>query len=296
MSEKVVHLYESMMVLAVIGLLAAFFSSSEQKKHLWIPLAFVLVVSVIVSVLFHYPLFIAVFSLSIAALSVVMPFAYASGRRFYPVALLVIAGFVYIFFANMGLIFAYAQMFGLGTAAGFFYLEMKDRTMQKRSSRSVEINRDIFQIALGICFLVIALVFKETFKSAFIIVYLVLAAYIYNRMLIDHGKKTRIYKGLLALERERTVYGLGAMYASAGLLLLAGFLNSYNFLALGIFVLFHRGSARHHSSARRESWKTLLQQEKEHFWYPCPLHLDSNLRLFHDWLACHTGGYRVRIL
>jgi dolichol kinase len=96
----------------------------------------------------------------------------------------------------------------------------------------------VFQIAIGAGFLVIALVFKQTFKTAFIVVYLVLAAYIYNKVLMDYGKRTKIYRRLFALERERTVYGLGAMYASAGLLLLSGFLNSYNFIALGIFALF----------------------------------------------------------
>jgi dolichol kinase len=225
-------------VSAIAYIFATYGTLRQVDRRVTTPLTLAIAVSIAVSFWIGYGPIILLFATSIVALSTVMAVLYRGGKHFYTIAIVLMACFAYTLI-NPSLIFIFAQMMGIGTIAGFLYLEKTSKLkVPVKKEPKVEVRRDLFQVGLGIVILATALVFPAPFKSAIIITYGVIAAFLYNKMLLDFGKGTKMYSQLLSLERKKTIYGLGAMYAAGGLLLLLGFMNDYSFLAVSIFALF----------------------------------------------------------
>ncbi len=210
---------------------------SIRRREIVVPAAASLV-AIFVSYLLLHVLYAAIFAAGLAVLSSVMALAYRGGRKFYLMALAVMVALIYVLGFNLSLMATFCQMFAVGAVAGFLYIEHTGRRKPDRSNRMVEVRRDLFQIGLGIIVIAIVLFFRAQFRSEILMAFGVVAAYIYNRLLSDYGRGTKLYSMLAGLERSNAVFGLGAIYAASGALLLLGFVNSYGMLAMGMFALF----------------------------------------------------------
>ncbi|MEM0086809.1 MAG: hypothetical protein QW549_01790 [Candidatus Micrarchaeaceae archaeon] len=124
----------------------------------------------------------------------------------------------------------------LAMSLGVFSGALSMRGAKKRGSDSVEIRRDLFQIASGIAmtalFVAIGIFYAEWATIAIIIIGYMLVNYSIN------GGGSALRKYINSLEREGVQLGRGAVWLSAGMLLAFGFLANFNYVMLAIFAIF----------------------------------------------------------
>lgn len=134
-------------------------------------------------------------------------------------------------------LYPFVQMFAIGTAYGVIYANGFEIFTQrsKKQVKSLEVNRDIIHILLGIVVLAIFMLFSVYYAIA-IVVALILIGYINNSVLAQR-KKGSFYRFLALFERPGANYGVSALYLGTGTLLLIGFIHNLHFLIIGFAAL-----------------------------------------------------------
>lgn len=177
------------------------------------------------------------FIMDFAMLFSILPFYYGKHNAKLLVFLLfILAVFAYATAMYGFDLYKFIEMFAIGTGFGISYRSGLGglKRAQKRGSRKLETTRDLIHIALGIAIFAIFLIF-DFYTAAMIAISLIFVAYIFNSIVSMNGRRSRIIK---ALEREESLYGLGAIYLAVGAALIIGFIHNLHFALIGFAALF----------------------------------------------------------
>jgi dolichol kinase len=131
-----------------------------------------------------------------------------------------------------------ALAFGVGTSLGFLFLDRDRSANVYKENKKIEINRDLFQITMGIVVIALLLFLKRGFVYSYVILGFIFLGYTFNSMVAATGKMTKLSDPFRRLEREGAIYGAGATYAAAGMALMLGTISDSRFLAFGCVALF----------------------------------------------------------
>lgn len=100
----------------------------------------------------------------------------------------------------------------------------------------IELNRDLFQIILGLFFILIFIFIKN---PALLITLIVLFGYLLINLISNDFKiNNSIMAKFKQMERINIIYGSGAIYLLCSLLLILGFINNNKFIILGLITIF----------------------------------------------------------
>lgn len=147
---------------------------------------------------------------------------------------IIIAAFAHIPIAML------MQAFSTGSLAGIAasLRSHKGKVYNKRAAdKSIEINRDLFQICSGIVLLLILIVSFSIGK--YVVMSIVLIGYL-TVSYLSRGKASdnALSRVLLSLERPRTTFGLGAVYLSSGAFLVISLVPDFRLMLFGLVALF----------------------------------------------------------
>ncbi|MCW6160052.1 MAG: hypothetical protein LVQ95_03130 [Candidatus Micrarchaeales archaeon] len=176
------------------------------------------------------------FVLDFAMLFAILPFYYGKHAvKLLLFLVFIIAMFTYATITYGSLLYQFIEMFAIGTGYGVFYRSGLGglKRVQKRGSKKVETIRDFAHIALGAAIFAIFLLF-DFYTAALITITLIFIGYIYNSVLGINGRGNRILK---KMEREDSLYGLGALYLGVGAALIIGFIHNLHFALIGFAAL-----------------------------------------------------------
>jgi dolichol kinase len=219
----------------------------KRKRFALLPIvASFLVAALVVLFLGEAPTYqYAFFVLSFAVLFSLLPTYYMQKPWHFVLILAITVGeFLYAVTIFPGMLMPFIQMFAIGTTAGMSYRLRRAAILKeknKRSTKAVEVNRDIIQIALGVVIFAIFL-FVDQVAATYLLIGLILLGYLYNNVL-GNLKDGRVYRIFSSFERLNITYGLGALYLAIGMSLIIGFISSIHFVLLGIIALFFADSA-----------------------------------------------------
>ncbi|MGC8669911.1 MAG: diacylglycerol/polyprenol kinase family protein [Candidatus Micrarchaeia archaeon] len=148
-----------------------------------------------------------------------------------------------LLYSSITKILTIAGVFGIGLFFGLLYTEqiglIKRLREETKKAKSTEINRDVFQIVLGLILLTILELYKE---GPLLIFSFILIAYAFNGLYSKSGFLKNFYRFLSHFERRKEYYGLGAAYIASGTAILIGFISNIGFLEASIAVLFFADS------------------------------------------------------
>lgn len=217
----------------------------SKRRNVYAPFAASLVVAALAGFAAGYPVLYLAGAAAFALIASLLAICYAtSARSFLALLAFTALQLVYMVLAGVPILSMFTLGFAVGTFFGVLYIEkaMK-RENSFRRNKKLEINRDIFEIALGAVALFILAIFRGAFP--YIMVALILIAYAYNSVArkMDKGFLGSVSHALNGLERKDAVYGTGALYLAVGFMLMLSFIHSYSFLAFGIIVLVIADSA-----------------------------------------------------
>lgn len=240
-------------ILTVLVLAYFIYDAKNQKNHnpvdnfknLFSFFIISLLIPIIIS-LFIHQIHLIIISIIIAILSYAATFYYSKKPRIFIYIFITLAlALFYLFFINSIILFL--QIFPIVTILGFIrkniaYKSQKIKKKQKEESTNkynsikIELNRDLFQIILGLFFILFFIFIKN---YILLIVLVVLFGY-FLMSLISNDFKTNssIMAKLKRMERIDVIYGSGAIYLLCSLLLILGFINSNKFIILGIISIF----------------------------------------------------------
>ncbi|BCS91251.1 MAG: putative tripartite tricarboxylate transporter TctB protein [Candidatus Micrarchaeota archaeon] len=129
------------------------------------------------------------------------------------------------------IIFIYIRYSGLYIGlASIVYILLNEHKNKNRDSREKEIKRDLIQI-IGVIPAAIAYIFAYSY------LYYILAILSFIGLIAVYSASIYRIKPLLALERDVRIFGVGAIYLFASILLIDSIFNS-NAVAYAIFILF----------------------------------------------------------
>ncbi len=201
-----------------------------------------LLIGVFFSLLFYKNFFLLLLALIISILSYIASFYYSNKFNIfiYCFILLVLVLF-YSLFINSLIIFL--QLFSIITILGFIrknldyklYIKSKKMIGNNDLNLKVELNRDIFQMMLGVLIIIILFYIKNSFLLITLLA--LLGYFLINFISFDFKLNNQLLKILKYLERSDVIYGSGAIYAICSLLLIFGFISN-KFLVLGVIILF----------------------------------------------------------
>lgn len=177
------------------------------------------------------------FVLDFAMLFAILPFYYGKHTaKLLLFLIFIILMFAYAMLTYGSLLYQFIEMFAIGTGYGIFYRSGLGglKRVQKRSSKKVETTRDFAHIALGVAIFAIFMLF-DFYTASLITITLVFIGYIYNSVLGINGRGNRMLK---TMEREESLYGLGALYLGVGATLIIGFVHNLPFALIGFAALF----------------------------------------------------------
>lgn len=177
------------------------------------------------------------FVLDFAILFAILPFYYGQHTAKLLLFLLVILViFAYATITYGSLLYQFIEMFAIGTGYGMFYRSgLKGlKRKQKKAGRSLETRRDLVHIGFGVVFFALFLLLNF-YDAVLIATALIFLGYIYNSVFALNGRKRSFLK---TMEREESLYGLGALYLAVGAALLIGFIHNLDFLLAGFAALF----------------------------------------------------------
>ncbi len=154
--------------------------------------------------------------------------------------LMILVAIVELFYVmhayHRNILYPFIQMFAIGTAYGTMYSNGSNPfEYRKRTTKSLEVRRDIFHVFLGIVIMAIFLMLN-IYHAIAVVIALIMIGYVNNAILLRRGKG-RLYRLLMAFERSGTSYGLGALYLGIGAMLLIGFIHNLHFLLVGFAAL-----------------------------------------------------------
>jgi dolichol kinase len=183
---------------------------------------------------------LVVFAMGTAVLSCLIAMCYISRSRLFTAMLLFLAAVV------VACIYYYGDtvlvgMFGIGSVCGLLYRDFMKHDHNAKKKRSVETNRDVVQIFLGL--VVFALLMMLDLPYAIYAVFaLIIAGYAVNNLFAGRGARSTYERMLAALERSNTTYGIGAVYLAVGTMLVIGFVGIKALMLFGIATLFFADS------------------------------------------------------
>lgn len=235
-------------IVAVDLALALIFVSLKgvaKYKTAYAPLVASLITVAVVGLAGHYS-FLNLFTAAAFALlsSMLILFYLSSTRSFLLLMIFVSLQLVYLAFVGVPLSGTFAPGFAIGTFFGLTYIEkVKKRGNAARGVKKIEIDRDVFSIALGTILLLLLAAFTKSF--IYIAIALVILAYSFNAVVSkqNFGVLKPVLRMLKGLERKDAFYGTGALYLAVGFMLMLAFVGAYRFLAFGIAVLLFADSA-----------------------------------------------------
>lgn len=136
-------------------------------------------------------------------------------------------------------------MFAIGTTYGFVPRDRnagnhKVSGKSLKARNNIEVNRDVVQMLFGVV-VALSVIALGMPVGAYAIFGMMLFGYLMNDMLM-YDKLHSAYMRILKLERESTVFGLGAVYLAIGTAFLVGFVHNESFVLFGIVALFFADS------------------------------------------------------
>jgi len=168
----------------------------------------------------------------------IIPFFYGFNKKALLFTMIfAILSFTYADYIYGEILFYLIIAFSIGTALGIYYRSGLQVFKRKHIStdKVLETKRDIVHIFLGL--IVISIFFVYPLHTAiYITMALIFLGYLYNG--IAYQSKNRLYRKLIDLERNDSIYGLGALYLGVGTSLLIGFIHNPHFLIIGFIALF----------------------------------------------------------
>ncbi|MCL4383431.1 MAG: hypothetical protein M1168_01995 [Candidatus Marsarchaeota archaeon] len=217
--------------------------TKQEQKNLIIFFIFSLLISVVISLL-SYSIYLIILSVIIAILSYIATFYYSEKSNiFIYIFIALIFTLFYLFFINSLILFL--QIFPVITILGFirtnidYKKHMQKQKIEKDQNNKfikIELNRDLFQIILGLFFILIFIFIKN---PALLITLIVLFGYLLINLISNDFKiNNSIMAKFKQMERINIIYGSGAIYLLCSLLLILGFINNNKFIILGLITIF----------------------------------------------------------
>lgn len=178
------------------------------------------------------------FIFNFALLFSILPFYYIRNtKKLLSFLTLILIEFFYVTYIYGSVLYPFIQMLAIGTGFGLIYRSGFGlfKYKHEKTNKSVETNRDIVHILLGVILLSLFLI-VPFYYAVYITTMLILIGYIYNSRL---GKKRsgRAYSIFSSLERQEALFGTGALYLGVGVALLLGFVHNLHFVIIGISAL-----------------------------------------------------------
>jgi len=216
-------------------------TAAKDKRLYAIAIASSMIAAVATALLLGQGGSLGVFALGTAVLSCLIAMCYISRSKPFTAMLLFLAVVV------VACIFYYGDtvlvgMFGIGSVCGLLYRDFMKHDHSTKKKRSVETNRDVVQISLGIVVFVLLMMLDLPY-AIYAEFALIIAGYAVNNLFAGRGAGSAYERVLATLERSNTTYGIGAVYLAVGTMLVIGFVGSKALMLFGIATLFFADSA-----------------------------------------------------
>ncbi len=198
-----------------------------------------------IAIIFYNSAFFIVGALVISSISFAASFFYSRSSKKFILALFLLLAIV-VYFTSFGYLQLFIQVFPVATILGFISknstlinLEQDLKIIPAKKNIKVELQRDIFQIFIGLLIILILIYLRS---ALLVITFLTLFSYLLiNIISFDIKKGNVITDALKQLERINIVYGTGAIYLACSALLILAFVG--NLIAIiGLIAIFFADS------------------------------------------------------